>query len=265
MKRILFVFIIPLLTTWSAKAQEELAPINTGVANFLTLTTDARSAGMGGANVALSESNNAIFYNAASSVINTQTCGVGYSFAPVMRAFESGYSLNSIGAFYKLDKRNVILAGFRYYHYPKVEGIAIDDENTLNGFHPKEWSIDVSYAREIIPNLAVSLTTRFIHSDMGTFGGAKSANAFAFDLGAIYQQDFDFMEKASWTTGLQVSNIGSKIKYLNTSENLPAFAKIGGSADVSFTPIHRQIATVDIGYIISPADIRSPSFSTGAE
>ena len=254
-----------MLSAWSVMAQEELSPINTGAANFLTLTTDARSAGMGGASAALSGNNNSIFQNAATSVITPQTGGLSYSFAPLMRNFESGHSLNSIGSFYKLDQRNVILAGFRYYHYPKIEGMTIDDENTINSFRPKEWSIDLGYAREIIPNLGVSITTKFIHSDMGTFGGANSANAIAFDLGAVYQRDFQFMEKASWTAGLQVSNLGSKIKYLNTKESLPALIKAGGSADVSFTEIHRLIVTADLSYRMSPADVRSLGVSTGAE
>lgn len=264
MKRILFSLFIVSVITWNAKAQEYLAPINTGASNFLSLIPDARSAGLGGTSVALTQSNNAIFHNAATSVFDSQKRGVSYTFAPVMRDFESGHSLNTIGGFYKLDKRNVILAGFRYYHYPKVEGMEVD-ESVSKSFRPKEWSLDLGYAREIISNLSVSATARLIHSDMGTFDGAKSANAVAFDLGAFYQQSFQFMEKASWAAGLQVSNIGSKIKYLNTEESLPAFVKAGGAVDLSFTAMHRLIATADLGYRISPADVRSVGLSAGAE
>lgn len=264
MKRIQFTLFILILTIWNVNAQEDFAPINTGAANFLTLSTDAQSAAMGGVSVALPESNNAIFFNAASSIINPKTAGVSYSFAPVMRDFESGHSLNSLGGFYKIDKRNVILAGFRYYHYPKVEGIT-DGDNTNKTIRPKEWAIDLGYAREIISNLGVSATVRLIHSDMGNIGGAKSANAVAFDIGAIYKSNFQFMNGASWTAGLQLSNFGTKIKYMNTDEDLPAFIKAGGSVDVSFTPIHRLMVVADLGYRMMPSDIRSLGVSAGAE
>lgn len=264
MKRIFICTFILTLTTWNVKAQDDLAPINTGVANFLTITPDARSAGMGGVGVALPGNNNAIFQNGATTLLNNQTAGATYTFTPYMRDYETGYSLNSIGGYYKIGKRNVILAGFRYYNYPKMEGIE-GSEATNKAFRPKEWAIDLGYARQIIQNLAVSATVRLIHSDMGSFGGAKSANAVAFDLGAVYQKDFHFMNGASWTAGLQVSNVGSKIKYLNTKESLPALVKAGGSVDLSFTHIHRLVIAADLGYRMVPSDVQSLQVSTGAE
>lgn len=264
MKRIVVCIFILALTTWNVKGQDDFAPINTGTANFLAITPDARSAGMGGAGVALPGNNNAIFYNGATTLINNQTGGVAYTFTPYMRDYETGHSLNSIGSFYKINSRNVILAGFRYYNYPKIEVIEDGEKSNMN-FRPKEWVIDLGYAREIIPNLAASATFKLIHSDMGTIGGAKSANAIAFDLGAIYQRSFNFLNGASWTAGLQVSNLGSKIKYLNSKESLPALAKAGGSIDISFNRLHRLVAAADLGYRLAPSDVQSMQLSTGVE
>lgn len=264
MKKFLLYIVTLAFTTWNIKAQEDIAPVNTGAVNFLNITPDARSAGMGGAGVALSENNNAIFYNASTSVISSQKGGISYTFAPLMREYESGHSLNSLGGFYKLDRKNVILGGFRYYHYPKLE-IINNGENISESIRPKEWVVDLGYAREIIPNLAASVTIKLIHSDMGNLGGAKSANAVAFDLGAIYQRSFRFLNGASWAAGFQVSNLGSKIKYLNTKESLPAFAKVGGSVDLSFTSIHRLVVAADLGYSLLPSDLNAFGFYSGAE
>lgn len=264
MKRILIYAFILTLTTWNVKAQDDLAPINTGVANFLTITPDARSAGMGGVGVALPGSNNAIFYNGATTLLNKQTAGATYTFAPYMRDYATGHSLNSMGGFYKINKRNVILAGFRHYNYPKI-GIIEEGGGDNKSLRPKEWVIDLGYAREIIPNLAVSATLKLIHSDMGNQGLVKSANAVAMDLAAAYQRSFHFMNGASWTAGLQISNLGSKIKYLNTKESLPALVKAGGSVDLSFTPIHRLVVAADLGYRMAPSDVQSLQVSTGAE
>ena len=263
MKKIVLSILI-LTFAWNVKAQDDLAPINTGAVNFLTITPDARSAGMGGASVALPGNNNAVFYNGATSVISPENGGVTYTFAPIMRDYDSGHSLNSLGGFYKINQRNVILGGFRYYNYPSLDVFNSNNEK-YESISPKEWVIDLGYAREIIPNLAVSATAKLIHSDMGSFGGAKSANAFAVDVGAIYRRSFKLLNDASWTAGVQFSNLGSKVKYLNTKESLPAFVKAGGSVDLSFNQIHRLIVAADLGYRMFPSDVRSLGVSAGAE
>ena len=63
MKRIgLYLFIIG-ITFIKAYGQEDSGPVNTGAANYLTIPVDARSAAMGGAGVAISRVNNAVFHN----------------------------------------------------------------------------------------------------------------------------------------------------------------------------------------------------------
>lgn len=111
-----------------------------------------------------------------------------------MRDYDSEHSLNSFGGFYKVNQRNVILGGFRYYNYPSLD-VLNSNNGKYESISPKEWVIDLGYAREIIPNLAVSATAKLIHSDMGRFGGAKSANAFAVDFGAIYRRSFKFLNE----------------------------------------------------------------------
>lgn len=265
MKKYLLSIIISSLTAWNVQAQNDFEPINTGVANFLTIPTDAHSAGMGGTGTALTNNLNAVFHNGASTILNDiPKAGATYTFAPWMREYESGYSLNTLGGFYKINKKNVILGGFRHYKYPKV-GMVEEAGASKQNVYPKEWAIDLGYAREILPNLAASATIKYIHSDMGNFGEAKSANAVAVDLGVIYKRSLPCIEGANWTTGLQVNNLGTKMKYLETKEYLPALAKLGGAVDMPFTPIHRLIVTADLGYRFAPTDIKALNVSAGAE
>ena len=243
-------------------AQDEITPINTGAANFLTLMTNARSAGMGG--VYIPENNDAVFQNGAMAAINPQKGGLTYSFSSIMRCYESGHSLNSVAGFYKLSRYGVVLGGFRYYHYPEV---IMSDYNTDISYNirPKEWAIDLGYAYEIIPQLAVSVTTRLIHSDMGSLGEAKAANAAAFDLGAVYQRNIHILNGGYWTVGAQISNWGTKIKYIDNAEALPTSVKAGGSFDVSFLPEHHLMVAVDLGYRLSPSDVQVLNVNAGAE
>ncbi|MCD7901010.1 MAG: PorV/PorQ family protein [Bacteroides sp.] len=264
MKKIIVSIFFLSFTTWTAKGQNEMKPINTGAANFLTIAPDAQGAATGGAGVAVTGRDHTIFYNAAGALLdNTRKGGVTATFAPWMRGQESGHSLNSLAGFYKIDNKNALLASVRYYHYPKIEEITGGE--ITGKIHPKELAIDIGYARELFQNFAVSATFRYVYSNMGNIGEAKNASAVAFDIGALYKQAFSMMPEGSWALGLTVSNIGSKIKYLDTKEDLPAVAKLGGSVDLPFSNNHRIMLVADFGYRFLPSDIKAANVSAGLE
>lgn len=261
MRRILFSILFMGFTLWSAQAQE---PINTGVANFLNITSDARGAGMGSAGVALTGNDEAIFYNGATSLLDeNRTGGITYNYTPWMRDFDGGYAFHTAGGFYKLNERSAILAGYRYFNNPKTN-ITVNGQQG-GAIRPKEMAFAVGYAYELFTDFALSGTFKYIRSDMGKVEGAKSANAIAFDLGALYKTAIKEMDGATWSVGVQVSNIGTKLKYLNKKESLPTMAKLGGAVDLPFSSLHRLIVTADVGYRIAPSDVESVNVSAGAE
>lgn len=263
MKRNLFCILALSLIAGAVRAQSDVEPINTGVANFLLIAPDARSAGMGGAGVALTGGNNAVFYNGAAVLFSdNHTGGVTYTFAPQMRGLDSGYSLNSLGGYYQINPRSALLGGFRYYNYPKIE---FAEGSIPQSIRPKEMAIDIGYAYKLSSNLALSATLRYIHSDMGTLGGAQSAGAVVFDIGALYKRSMPFLSGANWAAGVQIANIGSKISYLETKESLPALAKLGGAVELPFSSMHKLVVTTDLGYRFTPSDVASFSASGGAE
>jgi len=265
MKKVILSLIILTAFTAVLYGQEEFEPIQAGAANFLTIPTNASSAAMGGTGVAVENNDQAIFYNGATTLLNdSRKGGITYNFTPWMRDYESGYSLNSVAGFYKIDKRNALLAGFRYYNYPKVN-YKTQETNPTKNIHPKEFAVDLGYARELYSNLALSATLRYIHSDMGNIGDAKSANAIAFDIGAFYKKEMRFLQDANWGLGIQFAHIGSKIKYLDTKEHIPTLAKFGGSVYLPFSNIHKLMATTDLGYRFTPSDVSSINVSVGAE
>lgn len=265
MKRITVTCLLPfLLSAGILHAQEELAPVNAGAANFLTLPTSARSAGMGGAGTALPGSVDAVFQNAATSVFTPKRGGLGYSFAPVMRQYESGHALHSLSGFYKLNLKNVILGGFRYYRYPSVDFL-MSDERMSKEIRPKEWAIDLGYACEVVPHLSLSVTARMIHSDLGSFGESQSANTAAFDLGIAYHRRIHSLKGASWTATVRLANLGAKLEYPNSSESLPTLVKAGGAIEVPVNPRNRFALAADVGYRMAPSEVQAASFGVGAE
>ena len=83
MRRIgLGLFIIG-ITFAKAYGQEDYGPVNTGAANYLTISADARSAAMGGVGVAAPGGDHAVFHNGAAAFIgcDAQRWGCLYLFS----------------------------------------------------------------------------------------------------------------------------------------------------------------------------------------
>lgn len=247
------------LTAACAQAQNEVLPMSTGSANFLTLPADARTLGMGGSGVALSGTH-AVFSNASTAVYHPGRAGVAYGFAPVLHSYEPGHALHSVAAFYRVSPGNAVTGGFRYYRYPEAE--LSEPGLTLR---PKEWCADLGYVRELLPHWAASVTGKWIHSDMGSLGGAQAANVFAVDLGTTYRGRIRALPRSHWAVGLQVANIGKSVRYLETEEVLPTIVRAGGMADIVLAPEHRMVASADVVGRVRPSDARTAGLSAGIE
>lgn len=215
---------------------------NNGAALFPELTPDVRGAGMGNTGVASSANAFSLWRNAAKSVFSEQKMEVAYSFTPWMRELASGSNLHAVAGYYQLDDKQGLHAGFRYIGRPEVE-------NAGKVYTPKDWSIDLGYARKLTEGLSMSATARFVRSAL--FENV-AANAVAFDLGVFYQQVWRNNDDAHWRLGLQASNFGTKIDYGYGKYQQPAKVNAGGGIDYVFNDNHRLQSTLEVGYRVLP-------------
>mgnify|MGYP002226839872 CR=1 FL=1 len=151
----------------------------------------------------------------------TRRGGVAYTYSPWMRDYESGYSLHSLGSFYKINQRNAISVRSPLF---RLSGDGWNREGA-SGIHPKEIAVEAGYAYEVIKNFSVSATFKYLFSDMGRIGNSRGASSVAFDLGVLYKCEINDWEGAGWSVGLHVSNLGPKINYLTSKDALPATVK----------------------------------------
>lgn len=237
--------------TGAAFAQEDIKS-QAEAAGFLNIIPDARSAAMGGTGVSAATEAATLYHNGALAVFNTEKAGISYSYTPWMKDLISGSALHAVSAWYRIGNKQSILAGFRSFSHPES---ALTDENgnIFTHFTPSEWSLDLGYSRLILENFSLSLTLHYIHSDMGSYNGADAGNAIAFDLGASYRHNTSWLEGAYWTAGLQLRNIGSKIKYLNEKYNLPGKINAGGSLYLPFSENHQLTCALDLNYQFAPS------------
>lgn len=259
----IYTFVFSCILCFSASAQPKTNN-NSEAASFLKITPDARSAGMGNVGTALEPDAFSFYHNAAATVFSAERGAVAYSYTPWMRDIVSGSALNSFGGFYKIGSKQSVVAGFRHFSHPDVN-ISDENGNILTNFAPKEWSLDLGYARMLTHELSVALTLHYIQSDMGSYNGADAGSAVAFDLGVYYCRQMAALDSATWSVGLQIANIGSKIKYMDTRYDLPGKVNLGGAVHLPFSEKHVLNAAMDLGYQILPSGSTTFEAGLGAE
>lgn len=253
---------ILLLSLAFYKGYAQTAEGNYGAAQFLLITPDARSAAMGGTGVGVASADNAIWHNAAASLYGkSKPRAVSYNYLPWLSELTSGYAMHSFSFMYRLGAKNALVLGGRYFKYPKIE--AIPDGGNIK---PKEFAIDLAYARELAKGFSVSITARYIHSDMGDIEAESyTHDAASFDFGAFYTRPIKAVVGASWSAGLRVGNMGNKLQYYGPKEKQPLEAKVGGSVDYPFNEVHKLSVALDVGRRLAPSDAAAFNAGIGAE
>jgi hypothetical protein len=223
---------------------------------FLRTETDARSAGIGTTSVAALNDANAIFNNASKNIFAEDSIGATVNYR---NGFEESYDANilSASAFYKLNEKNIISAGYRNLNanvqYSNIStGVIIDE-------HAHESVVDINYARKLSSNFAAGISLKYIHSNVPLFNMTGNtdnpASTIAGDLSCIYKQEFSFLNANSiFTLGANISNIGNKIAYTSYIQRdfIPANLGIGAGYNFQFANRNKLLITCDLNKLMIP-------------
>lgn len=126
-------------------------------------------------------------------------------------------------AVYRLGKLGLGL-DFKKLNMPSYNSVSGTGNEIRDGkFTPGEMNLSMGASYAFIDCLSAGLTLRFANSKL-----AKEAKASVFGADvAVY------FKKHGISAGLSVNNIGSKVKYSNTSYSQPMLAKLGAGYDLS--------------------------------
>lgn len=239
----------------------QLNTITTAVP-FLSIAPDSRASGMGDIGVATSPDINSLHWNAAKYAFAEEKMGVSFSYAPWLR----NLGINDINLAYlvgykKIDNRQAIAGGLRYFSLGSIT--FTDDVGTvIKEANPKEFSFDLAYSVKLSRNLSGGISSRFIYSNLtdGISAGSvetKPGTTFAVDLSTFYKSNkFKISgNNATINVGVNVSNIGPKIKYTNSDNEdfLPANLRLGSMLNLDMNEYNQFSIGVDFNKLLVPS------------
>lgn len=231
--------------------------ISTGVP-LLLIAPDSRGGAMGDVGAASKPDANSIHWNAAKLSFMEKQAGLTFTYSPWLREIVSDIKLMYLSGYYRLDERNTLGASLTYFSLGSIDFFSEDGQAT-GTYKPNEFAFDVAYSMKLSENLSMSLTGRYIRSDLtqGQNVGTTSthaANAGAADLGLYYQNKIDLEMPSQYAFGVQISNLGSKISYSDNMESsfLPANLRIGGRYSMDFDQFNNLSVMADFNKLLVP-------------
>ena len=215
---------------------------------FLNIGIGAKQVALGSAATTMSGDPNQIFWNPAGIINNSSKFGASVSYNNWLLGLnqESGvitYNMGESGTF------GVGFTSFGVNNIPadrdllpsNLSSLQIDNQ-TSSTYNYRDMALILSYARQVTDKLTLGLNVKYLNESIDNM----SANAFAIDLGSIYNiTDF-------WDVGARLDNLGSDIKYYDISSPIPLTFSVGTSVHTNFSDAVGGALDVDV---VQPQDL----------
>lgn len=258
MKRITFS-LLAIISIFSQDiiAQDNNRVITTGVP-FLLISADARASGLGDQGVATRVDGFSQQWNPAKFAFSETKQGVSLAYTPYLRELVNDINLANLSYFNRINERSSVAASIRYFGLGGVE-LRETAEQVPREVEPNEFAIDLSYALRLSEEFSMAVTGRFINSNLRFPTGvadASAANTFAADVSMFYRSEekvyTDF--NGRWRAGLNISNIGPKIKYDDAGDEnfLPTNFKAGAGFDFILDAANTIAVNVEFNKLLVP-------------
>lgn len=260
MRQTSFIILFSLIFPFITDAQElEYSPIVTSVPS-LTISPDARGAGMGDLGAATSADVNSQFWNPAKYAFAESDAGLSFSFTPWLRRLVDDINLTYLAGYWRFNERSVLSSSLRYFSLGEI--VLMDAQGNPQGSaFPNELAFDAAYSQKLFENFSAAAALRFIYSDLNNgrnlSGGSEiyPGVAVAADVAMYYKTPIQlYAGDANLAFGLNVSNIGSKISYdeFATSSFIPANLRFGTSFDYPIDEYQRISFSADVNKLLVP-------------
>lgn len=250
--RIILLSLLCTIASLSSKAddgKDQFNPVSTAV-NSLKIGPDARSGGLGDIGAATEADANSQAWNPAKYPFAISRAGLAINYTPWLRQLVNDIGLGYVAGYTRLGDYTALSSSLRYFSLGEVDA---GDNMTVK---PYELSFDVGVSRMLSDNFAAAIALRYIYSDLsGHYSDDTSpGSAFAADI-AMYYNKYVVMgsRECLLALGMNISNIGSKIKYGDeNSYFIPTNLRIGFNYLVPLNEYNKIAFCADINKLLVP-------------
>ena len=226
---------------------------------FLLIAPDSRSGAMGDVGVATSPDANSMHWNPAKLAFTSEDIGASISYVPWLRALVPDINLSYITGYKKLDDNQAVGLEMRYFSLGDITFTDIVG-TTIGQYKPHEFALGGSYARKLSDQFSLAISARYIYSNLTggqSAGGIETVagQSIASDLAGFYTkpvrmggQDMDL------AVGLNISNIGSKVSYTETSirDFIPINMRLGTALGADIDDYNKISLAIDMNKLLVP-------------
>ncbi|MEA4984926.1 MAG: type IX secretion system outer membrane channel protein PorV [Paludibacter sp.] len=261
MRKNSFLIILLFAISFIAYSEEEVQnPVGYTVP-ALTISPDARGAGMGDLGAATSADVNSQFWNPAKYVFAESDAGLSFSFTPWLRQLVDDINLSYLTGYWRFDERRALSASLRYFSLGEIVMTDYSGEPYTTAF-PNEFAFDVAYSQKLFDNFSAAAALRLIYSDLNNGKNLASSGseiypgvAVAADVAMYYRTPVQmYTGDGTFALGLNASNIGSKISYdeFASSYFIPTNLRLGASFDYPIDDYQRLSFSADAYKMLVP-------------
>ncbi len=258
MKRILTLSLV-CFTFLTSKIQSQENRAITTATPFLLIAADARAAGLADQGVATSPDAFSQQWNPAKYVFIKSKQAVGVTYTPYLSNLVNDIFLGNVNYYNRLNERSAVAASFKYFSLGEIE--FREDANDLGLIQqPNELTFDLTYALKLSEKISMSVTGRYLRSDLelqGTSDDASAGNGFGVDIAGFYQSDEIAFSSFNgrWRAGANISNIGPKIKYDDAGQEnfIPTNFRIGAGFDFILNDDNRITPSIEFSKLLVPS------------
>jgi len=229
---------------------------------MLNIGPDARMGGMANAGVAASPDANALFWNPAKlAFMGAGNMQGGLSYTPWLRRLVPDVELMFANVAMGLGDRSGVGASLRYFSLGDItfRNEQGDEQGT---YRPYEMALDLAYALKLSENWSAGVGLRYALSDLtqGQVVGSlqtKPGQTVATDVSFYYQGEelnLPDGQKGQWLGGLNISNIGAKVKYTESGDAdfIPTNLKLGVGYNWILDRYNRVVVLFDVNKLLVP-------------
>ncbi len=222
---------------------------------FLTISLDARAAGMADAMTAHNTASTSLFYNPAGMARMDKTFSVGLG----MVQWIADIDYNAISAAVKSPIGVIGVSGLLVRYGEFLETIRADNEAgyiDLGTYQPSAHAFGLGYARSLTNRFSVGAGVKMAYQNLGEAAIELDENGdpisrkygkqvVAYDFGVIYETGFKSLNLA-----MNVRNFSQEVTFVEENLELPLTFRIGMSMNLvdltAFNPnTHSLILAID--------------------